>query len=111
MRVREATDEEVPTVESILNAAMLEVPAGGTRYVACEEDRVLGALILIENEIDAIAVRPGRRGQGVGRALVAHVAGERETLVARFDPNVRPFYESLGFEIEDAAEGRLRGIR
>ncbi|WP_435197531.1 GNAT family N-acetyltransferase [Natronomonas sp. EA1] len=111
MNVREATAEEAPTVESILNAAMLEVPEEGTQYVACEGERILGSLVLIENEIDAIAVRPGRRGQGVGRALVAHVAGECETIFAHFDPKVRPFYEKLGFDIEEGVDGRLCGTR
>ena len=61
-------------------------------------------------EIVAVAVRPGRRGQGVGTALVEAAADRRERLTAGFDPGVRPFYESLGFEIE-CDDGRCQGVR
>lgn len=61
-------------------------------------------------EIVAVAVRPGRRGQGLGTALVATAAADHDTLVAGFDPRVRAFWASLGFEIQAAAEpGRFRG--
>lgn len=59
-------------------------------------------------EIVAVAVRPGRRGQGIGSALVSAAASRREELVAGFDSDVRPFYESLGFEVECEGD-RCRG--
>lgn len=112
MRVEGAAPEELTTVRAICNAAMLEldesVLAEATVLVAREGSRVLGALVLDENEIDAVAVRPGRRGQGVGSVLVEAAAERRSELAAEFDPGVRPFYESLGFEV-DCEGGRCRG--
>lgn len=114
--VREASADEEPTARSILNAAMLAVDDGtvqrSTVLVAVDEGRVLGALVLDGEAIDAVAVRPGRRGQGVGSALVEAAASRREAVIASFDPGVRPFYASLGFDV-DCGEGggdeRCRG--
>lgn len=121
MGVREARPAEATTVRSVLDAAMLEVDGGtferATVLVAVEEGPVLGALVLDGDEIDAVAVRPNRRGQGVGTALVAAAASRRDgTLVAEFDPGVRPFYESLGFEVDcgesgERCRGRLESLR
>jgi GNAT superfamily N-acetyltransferase len=112
MRVEEATPEAEPTVRAICNAAMLELDDAvlerGTILVAREDGRTLGALVLDDAEIDAVAVRPGRRGQGVGSALVTAAAERRSELVAEFDPGIRPFYESLGFDIDCGGE-RCRG--
>jgi GNAT superfamily N-acetyltransferase len=113
MEVRRAADETA-AVRGILDAAMLRVEDAaleeGTTLVAAVENRLLGALVLDGEEIVAVAVRPGRRGQGVGTALVEAAADRRERLTAGFDPGVRPFYESLGFEIE-CDDGRCRGLR
>lgn len=104
--------------------------------VAVADDRVLGACVVdpggtVESEgraesggrgrrgsthVEAIAVRPGRRGQGIGTALIEAVADRRGSLTAEFDPRARPFYESLGFEVEPVADERpenerLRGHR
>jgi ribosomal protein S18 acetylase RimI-like enzyme len=56
-------------------------------------------------EIEHIAVHRSRRGRGIGRALV-DAADERSegALVARFREQVRPFYESLGFETVEWGE-------
>lgn len=112
--VRPATEDEEPVVRSICNAAMLDLEEAtvtdSLRLVACAGDRVLGALVLDSAEIEAVAVRPGRRGQGIGSALVEAAAERCEELTAGFDPSVRPFYESLGFEIT-CEEERCRGRR
>ncbi|WP_276279906.1 GNAT family N-acetyltransferase [Halorussus caseinilyticus] len=122
--VREATRDDRLGVRRVLDAAMLEVRANlgertdaGDVLVASEGDDapVLGALVLLAPDdgahVDAVAVRRARRGQGVGSALVRAAAERRGRLTAEFDPSVRPFYESLGFEITPV-EGdgdRLRG--
>lgn len=112
--IREATPGEYATVRSICNAAMLEVPTGllcrSSVLVATDDHRVLGALVLSGPEIEAIAVRPGRRGQGIGTALVETAGRRRPRLTAGFDPGVRPFYATLGFEIT-CTDGRCRGER
>ncbi len=114
MEVRPALPDETATIRGILNAAMLEVDAtalrDGTTLVAVDGDRVLGALVLDGREVDAVAVRPGRRGQGIGTVLVEAAAARRDRLTAGFDPDVRPFYESLGFDVA-CDGGRCRGVR
>ncbi|WP_135536778.1 GNAT family N-acetyltransferase [Halostella pelagica] len=87
----------------------------GDALVAAADDTVLGALVLDPRDggahVEAVAVRRSRRGQGIGTALVEAAAERADRLTADFDPGVRPFYESLGFEIEPTGEGeeRLRG--
>lgn len=114
MRVREARPDERAAATNVLDGAMLETDRMGdaTTLVACEEGRILGALALDGERIDAVAVRRSRRGQGIGTALVEAAAARRERLVAEFRERERPFYESLGFEVESGDEdGRLRGVR
>lgn len=111
--IRPAVPGEYVTVRSILEGALLEVDAGLLRrssvLVVVEDDRILGALVLNGPEIEAIAVRPKRRGQGIGSALIRRATGRRPRLSAGFDPALRPFYASLGFEI-DCENGRCRGV-
>jgi GNAT superfamily N-acetyltransferase len=136
--VREATPEEVAGVLGVLDAAALatdhdrvrESVAAGSTLVAVRDDgrdtdppseTVLGALVLVgidreddgASEIDAVAVRRGRRAQGIGSALVAAAADRRDRLVAEFDAGVRPFYESLEFDVEPSGPAeetaRFRG--
>lgn len=117
--IRPATVDDLPAVMTVFDAAVLETDVETVRaaidrdgvLVAAVEDRVLGALLLVGDEIEAVAVRRNRRGQGIGSALVAAVTERRDRVVAEFDPRVRPFYESLGFDVEptDGPE-RYRGV-
>ncbi|QPV65118.1 GNAT family N-acetyltransferase [Halosimplex litoreum] len=137
MTVRPATDDDVVGVLGVLDAGALETEADrvrasvdrGDAFVAVRGETgastdggtVLGALVLVgagegfddleTARIDGVAVRRSRRGQGIGRELVAAAARRYGRLVAEFDHGVRPFYESLGFETEAADEaGRCRGL-
>ena len=130
--VRVATVTELPDVMNVLDGAVLEADAARVRDRIAEAavlvavagddsqrapsasqtggERVLGALVLDGDHIDAVAVRRRRRGQGIGTALVAAAADRRERLTATFDADLRPFYAGLGFGIEPAEEaGRLWG--
>ena len=120
MRVREAGADEMATVRAVLDGALLDVDqellgdalARGDVLVATADGRVLGTAVLDGGELVAVAVRRRRRDQGIGTALVEAAADRRDRLVAGFDDRVRPFYESLGFDVEPAAEpGRFRGTR
>lgn len=108
----------------VLEGAMLDVDAASVAERVPEDvlvaiagaeapgdDRILGALVLDGDEVEAVAVRPGRRGQGIGTALVAAADERRGALTAEFDGDVRPFYESLGFEVVPLGGDRFRGRR
>lgn len=117
--VREATVEDLPDVLNVVDGAALQVNVDDLReciarrdvFVAVDEGRVLGTLVLDGDRIAAVAVRRGRRDQGVGTALVEAATEHRERLVAAFDARVRPFWESLGSDIEPVEEPeRYRGV-
>lgn len=131
MQVREATPSQHAEILSILDAAALQTDSEQTRtaiecgdvFVALpdrdgDESRtdpdsppVLGAVVLDGQKITAVAVRPGRRGQGIGRALVRRAQQSRQRLVAEFDPSVAPFWEAVGFEAsEQSGAERLTGL-
>lgn len=113
MQIREARPEERDAALNVLDAAMLESDRTdeGTLLVAVDGESVVGALVLVGERIDAVAVRRRRRGQGVGSALVEAAGTRRGRLVAEFDVGVRPFYEALGFTVQSTGESRLRGVR
>lgn len=117
--VREATIEDLPDVLNVVDGAALRVDvddlrdriASGDVLVAAEDERVLGTLVLDGDRVAAVAVRRGRRDQGLGTALVGAAADRRDRLVAEFDGRVRPFWESVGFDIQPADEpDRYRGV-
>jgi GNAT superfamily N-acetyltransferase len=119
VRVRAADIEDLPAMMTVLDGGLLELDVETLReaidcrdaLIAVEGERVLGVLVLVGREIEAVAVRRNRRDQGIGTSLVDAAASRRDHLVAEFDPRVRPFWESLGFEIEPAAEpDRYRGV-
>lgn len=130
MEVRQATLEELPAVATVLDAAMLatgdlrERVAAGDVLVATDGGPAVGALVAVppaaapdwarqrgaDAHVAAVAVRRRRRGRGVGTALVEAAAG-RGRLTAAFDPDLRGFYEALGFDVEAGPDGRLRGVR
>ncbi|KYH26930.1 acetyltransferase (GNAT) family protein [Halalkalicoccus paucihalophilus] len=116
--IREAREDEFDAVMRVVEGALLEVDpetvrgaiAAGDALVAVNRSHVRGALVLDGARIEAIAVVRTHRGRGIGSALVGRAA-ERGPLSADFRPAIRPFYESLGFEIEreDGREKRYRG--
>lgn len=141
MFVRTATADDALAVRRILDAAMLdpgdveariadgdvlvagdrvatadgEPPASGPSAEAGERERLLGAVVLEAREhgayVAAIGVRRRHRDRGIGTALIEHALDREGALTARFDANVRPFYEALGFSIDPVGDRRLRGYR
>ncbi|TVT88606.1 GNAT family N-acetyltransferase, partial [Haloferax volcanii] len=108
-RVREGDPDELVAVMRVLDAGLLEADAGAVRdrlaagdcLVAEASGRVVGALALDGDYVEAVAVSPSRRGRGVGTQLVRAALDRRGRLVVDFDGGVKPFYESLGFDIEE----------
>ncbi|WP_096393947.1 GNAT family N-acetyltransferase [Halorubrum trapanicum] len=124
--VEPAVPDDRLDVLRILDAAMLETDAdavddriaAGDVLVArsTRTGGVVGALVAVRPasdrlHVDAVAVRRARRGRGIGSALVAAAVDRGksdpaiEAVTARFDADLRAFYEALGFTIrsEEAA--------
>ena len=99
----------------VLIAAHGETPVGAIALdysPASDEKRVAVDGDTDPVRITAIAVRRRRRDRGIGRTLI-EAAADRvapRPLTARFDANVRPFYDACGFEI-DPHNDRYCGIR
>lgn len=118
MDVRVADGEDLVAVMNVVDGALLAVDASTVReritrdavLVAEADDRIVGAVVMDGSHVEAVAVRRARRDQGVGSALLSEASKRRGTLTADFRPEVRPFYESLGFDVEPTdREDRLRG--
>jgi len=128
MEICQATPAHHAELLSILDAAAIRTDGDATRSaiergdvlialpdygIEAQRDHsvpVVGTLAVDDAEIVAIAVRPGRRGQGIGRALVTRAKQDRQRLVAEFDPGVRPFWAAVGFEIQKGESNRLTGV-
>jgi GNAT superfamily N-acetyltransferase len=116
--VRRGREDDLLAVLRVVEGAMLEVGAtqvrsrteSGEVLVAEADGRVVGALVRDADHVEAVAVRPQHRGYGIGSRLVEEVLAETGHVTAEFREEVRPFYESLGFEIEEREE-RLWGER
>ncbi|WP_312910686.1 GNAT family N-acetyltransferase [Natronosalvus caseinilyticus] len=134
-RVRRATPDDALAVRRLVDGALLEVGDvesridDGSVLVATEPRprpgatgetrRILGAVVLeapVRGEtkgahVAAIAVHRRHRGRGIGTDLLEAALERAGALTANFDADVRPFYESLGFDVESIAEGRYRGVK
>ncbi|MFD1642182.1 GNAT family N-acetyltransferase [Halohasta litorea] len=132
--IRQADPDDLVGVMRLFDGALLETDSDrvsdqltgrrGCLLIAGEE-RPVGAVGLIDGReieadlpwpetgyISAIAVRKERRGQGLGRSLIAAAADRAapRPLSATFDERVRSFYTACGFEIQEH-RGRLWGRR
>lgn len=121
MTVVPARDADLAAVMNVLDGAALEISAERVR-AAIDRDRVLvtrsaggtvlGAVVGNQREhavrILAIAVRPGRRGDGIGSALIEAAHDRWGPLEAAFDPDLAPFYRTNGFAIEPGERYRGR---
>ena len=94
---------------------------GATIYIAeCDGERVGFIWIVARGAFDRsgyiplIAVRPGERGRGIGRALMAFAEGELFALsddvfltVSDFNVEAQQFYRRLGYQPVGALPGYL----
>lgn len=91
------TSSEVDLYEQQLRVYLPQMPE---LWVAVEDGAIIGFLGYGDGVIEMLFVDPARHGQGVGRALVARVAGGAAPL--RVDVNeenagAQRFYAALGF--------------
>jgi len=126
--IRAVRDDEIHDVRRLLvaggwsgvrmepeNLAQL-IANARTAVVAVDDDgHVLGFARalgdgLFNGYLSMLVVDPSRRGEGIGRALVEHVMGANldMTWVLRSRPEVRGFYEKLGFQQSTVAMERVR---
>lgn len=121
MAIRTARSGDLVDVLNVLDGADLATDHERVRtaikrgdvFVAVPDERgtpVVGTLVFDGDEIANVAVRRRRRDQGIGSDLVERAKRERDRLVAEFDADVRPFYESLDFDVTRENEGRYRGV-
>ncbi|MFI4874273.1 MAG: GNAT family N-acetyltransferase [Blastopirellula sp. JB062] len=81
------------------NISKIYLPIAET-WVYVEQDRLVGFLALIGNEVGAIFVQPERHRGGIGRQLMDHAAqlhDELEVEVFALNLNGRAFYTRYGF--------------
>lgn len=119
--IRRAEGDDLVAVMRVVDGALLSVGVDAVRDAIADgavllavdgsSDRVVGALVRAGSHVEAVAVRRDRRRSGIGRRLVEAAAADLaggDALTADFDPDVRGFYDALGFAVEERG-GRLRG--
>ncbi|MFP4530671.1 MAG: GNAT family N-acetyltransferase [Halodesulfurarchaeum sp.] len=108
MNVFDGADPEV-TKETVAE----HIDRGEVLVARSKRGTVLASLVGRPRErdvrIEPIAVRPGRRGQGIGTLLLRDAAERWGRLTASFERELAPFYRQAGFEIEcgNRCTGRL----
>jgi putative acetyltransferase len=78
------------------------------------DERVVGFLSLVGNEVGAIFVDPDRQGEGIGRALMDAARASRPYLeLDVFEANAigRGFYDAYGFRAIGGSEHEETGER
>ena len=92
--------------ESFLNKERYNIPnlylPNADTWVADVEEKTVGFIALIDNEVGAIFVEPKFQGIGVGKALMDKARSLHSTLeVEVFAENAigRKFYSAYGFEL------------
>ena len=106
---------DLPVAHPPQTFAHLQVnPTAGVVWVVAAENKLLGYALLIpywSNEyggnvlhLDELYVQPENRGQGIGKALIEHLATERPFGAVAFKLDVWPenqraiaLYQTLGF--------------
>ena len=91
------TPEDFDEIEGIVIGFLPEEPA---LIAVDEDDWPLGFLVMDETHVDALFIDPAVRGQGIGKALIAHVAALHDHLtvdVNEQNEQAVGFYERLGF--------------
>ena len=90
------------------------LPIAETWVFEEEEERLVGFIALLDNEVGGIFVSPRRQGRGIGRALMDHARASRDHLeLDVFEANEigRAFYDAYGFDIVGERLDKETGLR
>jgi len=109
--VRPATEGDAVAVARVVDGALLSLPFErlraaidrGDALVAERDGRVVGAVVLDGDHVEAVAVARRRRRSGIGTALIEAAAERAGALTATCRGEVVGFYERLGFAAEPLA--------
>ncbi len=102
--------------KSFSPAAVSELMARRTMFVAMQAEQLVGTASLDGRVVRSVFVRPDVQGQGVGTRLMAEIeqtARDRGVAVLTVPSSVtaEPFYERLGFTaVRDSYHGEERTI-
>lgn len=113
--VRISTSADASAAIALLDAAMLSFNRDAVRhragtdalYVVTNQDGIVGAALLAGQTLEAIAVTPRLRNNGIGTRLVQSILADRDRLVATCRPSVEPFYAALGARRWRLPDGQL----
>jgi N-acetylglutamate synthase-like GNAT family acetyltransferase len=103
--IRRAAKADQPAITAIVRAAGINpFSLHWVRFLVAEEGGQIVGVAQIKphgdgsRELASLAVIPGRRGQGIGGALIeAFLAGERGTLYLMCRDQLEGYYERFGF--------------
>lgn len=131
MGVRIAKPDEVPEIMSILEGGLLEVSSDEIRAavqlelvrVYVDSTRIIGVVVTRPTHdwsseeypdagihIDAIAVRPNRRNQGIGRELIEEILACHDSATVTFEGHAKPFYRALNVSILKRENNTYLGV-
>lgn len=122
MVVRIAKPDEFPEIMSILEGSLLDVSGDAVRAAIRSEsvrvyvdvNRLIGVIVTEPSQkrtgaaegnfdgeihIAAVAVRPNRRNQGIGRELIEEILSCYESATVTFEEPAKPFYRALNVSI------------
>ena len=103
------SEPEIQRIKRQVPQALREVPV----LVTAEEDGFpAGFMGVADTMLEMLFVVPDRRGQGVGKRLLAYGVehdGVREVAVNEQNPLARGFYEHMGFAVDRRTERDEQG--
>ena len=83
--------------------------AGGDTWVAAEDGRVVGMMVVRPGELDQLYVAPDRLGAGIGRRLLDEAKRRSPAGLALYtfqvNARARRFYERNGFVVDRLGDG------